>query len=150
MTEAHNDEFYVRYYVGHRGNYGHEFFELELYPSGKLRYANNSNYKHESMVRREVFVGPAVTEEFKRIILESGITQIDDQNWEEPQARQQELEIKIGNQHIAFTCREIGSLVDIQKSKDPEGLKTFYYLTQDLKCLVLSLITMHFKVRPIP
>ena len=150
MTEAHNDEFYVRYYVGHRGEYGHEFFELELYPSGKLRYANNSNYKHESMVRREVFVGPAVTEEFKRIIMESGITQVDDQNWEEPEARQQELEIKIGNQHIAFTCREIGSLVDIQKSKDPEGLKTFYYLTQDLKCLVLSLITMHFKVRPIP
>ena len=111
---------------------------------------NNSNYKHESMVRREVFVGPAVTEEFKRIIMESGITQVDDQNWEEPEARQQELEIKIGNQHIAFTCREIGSLVDIQKSKDPEGLKTFYYLTQDLKCLVLSLITMHFKVRPIP
>lgn len=150
MTEAHNDEFYVRYYVGHRGEYGHEFFELELYPSGKLRYANNSNYKHESMVRREVFVGPAVTEEFKRIIMESGITQVDDKNWEEPEARQQELEIKIGNQHIAFTCREIGSMVDISKSKDPEGLKTFYYLTQDLKCLVLSLITMHFKVRPIP
>ena len=102
------------------------------------------------MVRREVFVSPAVTEAFKRIIMESGITQVDDQNWEEPEARQQELEIKIGNQHIAFTCREIGSLVDIQKSKDPEGLKTFYYLTQDLKCLVLSLITMHFKVRPIP
>jgi len=147
---AHNDEFYVRYYVGHRGQYGHEFFELELYPSGKLRYANNSNYKHESMVRREVFVGPAVTEEFKRIINESGITSVDDSTWEEPETRGQELEIKIGNQHIAFTCPEIGSLVDMQKSKDPEGLKTFYYLTQDLKCLVLSLITMHFKVRPIP
>jgi len=47
-------------------------------------------------------------------------------------------------------CPEVGSLVDIQKSKDPEGLKTFYYLTQDLKCLVLSLINMHFKARPIP
>merc|ERR1711966_295795 len=102
------------------------------------------------MVRREVFVGPAVTEEFKRIIMESGITQVDDQNWEEPKARQQELEIRIGNQHISFNCPEIGSLQTIQKSKDPEGLKTFYYLTQDLKCLVLSLITMHFKVRPIP
>jgi protein mago nashi len=147
---AHNDDFYVRYYVGHRGLYGHEFFELELHPSGKLRYVNNSNYKHESMVRREVFVGPAVTEEFKRIITESGITQVDDQNWDEPKARQQELEIKIANQHIAFTCPEIGSLVDIQKSKDPEGLKTFYFLTQDLKCLVLSLINMHFKAKPIP
>lgn len=97
---AHNDEFYVRYYVGHQGQYGHEFFELELYPSGKLRYANNSNYKHESMVRREIFVGPAVTEEFKRIIVESGITAVDDASWEVPDARQAELEIKLGNQHV--------------------------------------------------
>lgn len=33
-------------------------------------------------------------------------------------------------------------------SKDPEGLRCFYYLVQDLKCLVFSLISMHFKVRP--
>ena len=104
---AHNDEFYVRYYVGHQGQYGHEFFELELYPSGKLRYANNSNYKHESMVRREIFVGPAVTEEFKRIIVESGITQVDDASWEVPDARQAELEIKLGNQHVRKERREV-------------------------------------------
>lgn len=147
---AHNDEFYVRYYVGHKGRFGHEFMELELYPSGKLRYANSSHYKQEPMIRKEVFVSPAVVEEVKRIIVESKITQVDDQNWEEPETRQQELEIKLGNVHVSFTCAEIGSLADIQKSTDPEGLKTFYYLTQDLKCLVLSLITMHFKVRPIP
>lgn len=43
-------------------------------------------------------------------------------------------------------CSKIGSLLDVQESKDPEGLRIFYYLIQDLKCLVFSLITLHFKV----
>ncbi|KAJ1675668.1 3'-5'-exoribonuclease [Spiromyces aspiralis] len=44
---------------------------------------------------------------------------------------------------------KIGSLVDIQNCEDPEGLKVFYYLVQDLKCLVFSLISLHFKIKPI-
>ena len=68
------DEFYVRYYVGHKGKFGHEFIEFELSPSGKLRYANNSNYAGDNMIRKEVFVSPAVVEEVKRIIEESEIT----------------------------------------------------------------------------
>mmetsp|Transcript_14538 Transcript_14538/g.20540 ORF Transcript_14538/g.20540 Transcript_14538/m.20540 type:complete len:161 (+) Transcript_14538:251-733(+) len=145
------DEFYVRYYVG-RQNYGHEFMEFELYPSGKLRYCNNSNYKHDNMIRREVFVSPAVVKETRRIIVESEITKVDDSNWKEPEKDKGriEIEIKIGNEHIAFTSTEIGSLGDCQNSSDPEGLTIFYYLTQDLKCLILSLINMHFKVNPIP
>ena len=156
MTEiaAHTDEFYVRYYVGHKGRFGHEFMEFELYPSGKLQYANNSNYKHDSLIRKEVFVSPAVVEEVKRIILESNITKADDSKWKEPNEEDeeghQELECKIGSHHIAFTACEIGSLVDIEQSSDPEGLKVFYYLTQDLKALVLTLISCHFKARPIP
>jgi Mago nashi protein len=49
------EQFYVRYYVGHRGRFGHEFMEFELSSSGKLRYANNSNYKSSSseMIRKE-------------------------------------------------------------------------------------------------
>jgi protein mago nashi len=155
MTEASaQDEFYVRYYVGHKGRFGHEFMEFELYPSGKLQYANNSNYKHDSLIRKEVFVSPAVVEEVKRIIQESSITEVDDTNWKEPNEDddlgRQELECKIGSHHIAFTACEIGSLVDIEKSSDPEGLKVFYYLTQDLKALILTLISCHFKARPIP
>ena len=34
-------------------------------------------------------------------------------------------------------------------SRDPEGLRVFYYLVQDLKCLVFSLIGLHFKIKPI-
>jgi protein mago nashi len=102
------------------------------------------------MIRKEVCVSPGVVEEVKRIIVKSEITTVDDRNWEEPPDARQELEIKIGNEHIAFTCGNFLSLVDIQKTSDPKGMAIFYYLTQDLKCLVMSLINLHFKVKPIP
>ena len=41
---------------------------------------------------------------------------------------------------------KIGSLHDVTESEDPEGLRVFYYLVQDLKALVFSLISLHFKV----
>lgn len=61
----------------------------------------------------------------------------------------QELEIVMGDEHVSFTTSKIGSLVDVNQSKDPEGLRCFYYLVQDLKCLVFSLIGLHFKIKPI-
>jgi hypothetical protein len=39
--------------------------------------------------------------------------------------------------------------VDVNESEDPEGLRVFYYLVQDLKALVFSLISLHFKVRSV-
>ncbi len=79
----------------------------------------------------------------------------------------------LGDEHISFTTSKIGSLVDVTASKlvrdraggllssgfsltascaslrDPAGLKAFYYLVQDLKCFVFSLIALHFKIKPI-
>lgn len=66
-------EFYVRYYVGHKGKFGHEFLEFEFRPDGKLRYANNSNYKNDTMIRKEVFLSPAVLKECRRIIVDSEV-----------------------------------------------------------------------------
>lgn len=37
--------------------------------------------------------------------------------------------------------------MEVNESKDPEGLRSFYYLVQDLKAFVFSLITLHFKVK---
>ena len=39
--------------VGHKGKFGHEFMEFELLPNRTLRYANNSNYKNDVMIRKE-------------------------------------------------------------------------------------------------
>lgn len=89
----------------------------------------------------------------------------DDSKW--PQKNKdgrQELEIRLGSDHIQFEVRsrsatvlhtahdlsqtaKIGSLVDVTDSADPEGLRVFYYLVQDLKALVFSLISLHFKAR---
>ncbi len=44
---------------------------------------------------------------------------------------------------------KIGSLIDVTESADPEGLRVFYYLVQDLKALVFSLTSLHFKIKPI-
>ncbi|XP_062920302.1 protein mago nashi homolog isoform X1 [Mobula hypostoma] len=187
-----SSDFYLRYYVGHKGKFGHEFLEFEFRPDGKLRYANNSNYKNDVMIRKEAYVHKSVMEELKRIIEDSEITKEDDALWPPPDrvGRQllsvnqhtskllvnaagqaasigrgavdvsgrdpssgltegRELEIVIGDEHISFTTSKIGSLIDVNQSKDPEGLRVFYYLVQDLKCLVFSLIGLHFKIKPI-
>ena len=47
---------------------------------------------------------------------------------------------------LVLQTAKIGSLVDVTESADPEGLRVFYYLVQDLKALVFSLISLHFKV----
>jgi len=77
----------------------------------------------------------------------------------------QELEVILGNDHISFTVihpqssmlelvilsrlqtAKIGSLLQVQDSQDPEGLRVFYYLVQDLKCMIFSLMQLHFQVR---
>ena len=144
--------------------------EFELRPDGRLRYANNSNYKRDVMIRKQMNVSSAVINEFKRIIEDSEITKEDDSNWPEPVTYRccwlwfplivmlcvqdddgrQELEVVLGDEHIAFNCAKIGSLLNVQQSNDPEGQRIFYYLVQDLKCLIFSLISMHFKIKPIP
>ena len=63
----------------------------------------------------------------------------DDALWPQPdRVGRQELEIVIGDEHISFTNRKIGSLVNVNQSCDTD-------LVQDLKCVVFSLISLHFK-----
>lgn len=83
MAKA-TEDFYLRYYVGHKGKFGHEFLEFEFRPDGKLRYANNSNYKNDTMIRKEAYVHHTVMEELKRIIVDSEIMQEDDSLWPPP------------------------------------------------------------------
>ena len=99
-----SNDFYLRYYVGHKGKFGHEFLEFEFRPDGKLRYichsldniltcidcisflryANNSNYKNDTMIRKEAFVHAAVMDELKRVIEDSEIMAEDDALWPQP------------------------------------------------------------------
>ncbi|KAJ5450072.1 Protein mago nashi [Penicillium daleae] len=141
--------------TSHSGRFGHEFLEFDFRTiadgsSAAVRYANNSNYRNDSLIRKEMCVSSAMIEEIKRIIKQSEILKEDDSKW--PQKNKdgrQELEIRLGNEHISFETAKIGSLVDVTESADPEGLRVFYYLVQDLKALVFSLISLHFKIKPI-
>lgn len=61
----------------------------------------------------------------------SQILKEDDSNW--PLADRvgtQELEIILGQEHISFKTTKLGSLNEVNESKDPEGLRIFYYLVQ--------------------
>lgn len=149
MEDA-KDDFYVRYFTGHRGKSGSEFLEFEFTSQGRLRYANNSNYRNDTLIRREVYVSSLVLDELRRMIISSEILQHDDSHWPEPnKAGKQELEIVNGPQHICFMTSKIGSFSEVQQCEDPSGLSAFYYLVQDLKAFVFSLIALHFRVKPV-
>lgn len=149
------ESLYVRYYAGHQGRFGHEFLEFDIRThvdgkSGILRYANNSNYKNDTLIKKNVTISPTVLNEIRRIVEESEIVQESDERW--PQKNKdgkQELEVRVGKYHISFETAKIGSLNDVQNSDDPDGLRVFYYLVNDLKALVFSLISLHFKIKPI-
>ena len=107
-----SDDFYLRYYVGSKGQFGHEFMEFEITMvgsggGGKLKYANDSCYKagrSNDMIRKEVCLSSLVIKEIKRILEESEITAEDDGQWPQPnQEGTQELEVKLGKEHISFT-----------------------------------------------
>ncbi|THH10898.1 hypothetical protein EW146_g8225 [Bondarzewia mesenterica] len=143
MSSYDKDPFYLRYYTGHSGKHGHEFLEFE-YSHGRLRYANNSNYRNDSLIRKEMWVGPLVVKELKHIVEQSEITKEDDTNWPKKNiVGKQELEIRVGNDHIAFETAKIGSLADIQDSEDPEGLRVFYYLVQDLRLEIVAMAVLY-------
>ena len=106
------------------------------------------------MITKSVQLSTAVVAEFRRIIEESEVVREDDSLWPEPdisgEGGTQELEVVLGADHISFACAKIGSLLDVHDCKDPDGLRVFYYLIQDMKALVFSLIALHFKIKPIP
>ena len=55
----------------------------------------------------------------------------DDNNWPMPdRVGKQELEIRMNGEHICFNTTKLGSVLQVQSSKDPDGLRIFYYLVQ--------------------
>lgn len=76
----------------------------------------------------------------------------DDNNWPMPdRVGKQELEIKMNGEHICFNTTKLGSVLQVQQSKDPDGLRIFYYLVQvcvGVWCLVVILHTRGEVGRP--
>jgi hypothetical protein len=66
------------------GKFGHEFLEFEFRSEGRLRYANNSSYKHDTRIRKETYVSQPVLAELSRIVEDSEIMKEDDNQWPVP------------------------------------------------------------------
>eukprot|EP01028_Stygiella_incarcerata_P004243 TRINITY_DN1912_c0_g1_i2.p1 TRINITY_DN1912_c0_g1~~TRINITY_DN1912_c0_g1_i2.p1 ORF type:complete len:148 (-),score=39.56 TRINITY_DN1912_c0_g1_i2:37-480(-) len=144
------DDFYLRYYVGHKGKFGHEFLEFEVRPNGFFRYANGTKYRKDSIIRKRAIVQPLVLSELANMICSSGILEQSSHRWPEPDAiGRQTLEVQFEGRLYSFTTAKIGTILDVRDSEDPHGLEVFYYLVQDLRSFFLSLISMHFKIQPI-
>ncbi|KAK6958456.1 hypothetical protein Daesc_001257 [Daldinia eschscholtzii] len=92
-----------------------------------------------------VCVSSLVVDEIKRIVKSSEIMKEDDAKW--PQKNKDGRQES--NANTEMQTAKIGSLIDVTESADPEGLRVFYYLVQDLKALVFSLTSLHFKIKPI-
>lgn len=70
-----------------------------------------------------------------------------DQEWPKPdKIGKQELVVRVGSKEVSLQTSKIGSYAEVQKTKDPTGLTVFFYLVQDLKCFVFSLVNLHFRV----
>jgi protein mago nashi len=114
MSGPSTDPFYLRYYAGHVGSYGHEFLEFEL-SGGRLRFALNSNYRNEGLIRREMHLSQATLDAIKKIVDASQVVKEDDQNWPKKNVvGKQELEVKLGNYHISFEVSFSTRLSDLK------------------------------------
>jgi protein mago nashi len=175
--EEDDEDFYLRFHVGQKKDHhnrprhaAEEALEFELLPDGKLRYSNctattaHQNY-HDS-IEREFYVSQSIVEEIKRMVREAAIVNFDDSHWPPPFCNGggiQEIEIKIDQHHVSFATTEIigaatttnssTSSGDTQKlspknQSDDGGLAAFYRFGYDLRSLIMTLISCHFKQRP--
>ncbi|KII72289.1 Protein mago nashi [Thelohanellus kitauei] len=113
-----SDGIYLRYYVGHVGQFGHESLEFEFRPDGLLRYSNNTRYRREGRINKQVYVSKAVLNELKRIVQLSEVMKENDSHWPYPDRQgRQELEIVLGKEHISFSTTKIGTVSELDRTE---------------------------------
>jgi protein mago nashi len=100
--------------------------------------------------------------------------QLDDSQWPGPDKDgRQELEVRIGDSgggagpggeggegggceaatttptHVSLATTKLTSTVQISRCSDAAALRSYYFLCQDLKSMLLALVHAHFQVQPI-
>lgn len=97
-----------------------------------------------------MYVSDEVLEELKEMIKSSNIMKYSDDKWDEPDENGKlVLEIDYEGVYKRFITRKILSYSQVEKSKDIDGMECIYYLIQDLKCLVFSLMSLNFRTKPV-
>ena len=87
-------------------------------------------------------------EQVRLMVLQSKVLECDDREWPAPDVvGRQELEVRTGGVHVRFVLAKIGSMSEMEgRGEAGEGMKALYFLVQDLRAIVFSLIALHFKV----
>merc|ERR1712048_667543 len=107
---------------------------MGLQNDGTLRYANNSHYRNDVLIRKEMFVSASVIGALQQIILKSDILIDVDDDWPEPdKTGRQELEIIFGTKHVSFCTAKINPSIENIVSHKLSGLQKFCFLTQEIK-----------------
>lgn len=99
------DGFYLEYYSGHQGKFGHEFLELsvEMKPGmkcGLVRYKNNSHYRSDDTITKRLDISLSVVRVLVSMVKESEILLENDTKW--PQKNRdgkQSLKIRMGREN---------------------------------------------------
>lgn len=140
---------YIRYYAGHAGRYGSEYIEFELREDGQLRYTNNSQYRMESIIKKQARLSPAVLEQVKALLVKQKICEMDDAKWPQPDRNgRQELEVHLGSTEVSFVTNTLTTFLDIESVQDTD-LENFYAFVKELKNLIFDLVSLHFKIKAI-
>merc|ERR1711904_62481 len=102
---------YLRYYRGNSGKFGHEFHEFELRPDGKLRFAINTHYKRDGLIRKALHVSSSVPQQLLTLYLTSLLTLTDDTLWPSPDnTGRQDLELLLGPLHVSYCTNPLFTL----------------------------------------
>lgn len=141
--------YYLRYYDGHAGRYGHEFIEFEIREDGLLKYSNNSHYRSEKIIKKQARVSSGVVEQIKVLLAKHKICDVNDEQWPGPDRNgRQELEVKIGTTHLSILTNKLATFSDVE-SENNADLECFYAFVKDLRTLVLDLVSFHFKIKAV-
>ena len=142
--------FFLRYFTGHRGKYGHEFIEYSFGGDGVLKYINGSNYKKDGQLTCSFTCSPSIVKNVLSILRESDLLEISDAQWPYPnRGGRQELEFVVDGKHYSFVTSKINSSEEIKVSDDPMGLQKLYKFVQEIRTLFGTLIQIHTQDSPI-
>ncbi len=143
VGRAMGDELYLELYFATRDRHRTDYVRFVV-SHGELRYTNAAG--SDETIRKSVMLGEAVVAELERVIRHSEVLQCDDRDWVRPDSEgSQELEVRLGRHHVKLKTRHLASAGKISDA----SLKCFFYATQDLKSLLLNLIAVHYKRRPL-
>jgi protein mago nashi len=134
-------DFYLRY-LSKRGR--GDFSEYELLDD----LLKSSSYSRgDSNIRKQVVLSDAVLGQVRLMVEQSGITGEDDSAWPPPEAGRasDELEIKIDNIHLSFSCDADGA----GRRDELAGQAAFHGLIRAIETLFSNLILLHHRVRAI-